>query len=1130
MKAKYLFLLLLFLLVFPATGQAQGPPTRFERISIEQGLSQVAIYCIFQDSTGLMWFGTEGGLNKYDGYTFTVYKRDLEDPHSLSGNTISSIYEDSTGALWIGTEGEGLNKFDRTTEQFTHYQHDPDNPRSLSDDFITTIYEDSSGTLWIGTEGGGLNKLVPSSSSTFVKPSEPALSDAEGFDHAAEQFSHYRHDPADPHSLSHDFVSSIYEDSSGVLWIGTLGGGLNKLVPSSSSTFVEPSEQALSDAEGLDRTTGKFSHYRHDPADPHSLSHDDVTAIQAGRDGALWIGTVGGLNKLDRTTEQFSRYQHDPADPYSLGHDEVTAIYEDAAGMLWVGTVGGLNEFNYQTQKFTHYKNVPHDPHSLSYDDINSIYEDSSGILWIGTTLGGLNKLDRKARRFTHYRHDPDNPSSLSSDMVWAIYEDSTGVLWVGTSGPTGGLNKLERDKQQFIHFQPDPDDPDSLGSTAVLVIYEDRAGALWVGSWDGGLSQLVDRETGQFIHYRHDPNDPDSLSGDVVWAIYEDSAGALWVGTFYNGLNKFDRVTGKFTHYRNDPTDPNSLSNDLILSIYEDQAGTLWVGTKDGLNKFNRQADDFTRYYSDPADLRTLSSNAVPAIYEDRTGTFWVGTDDGLNKFDRATESFSHYTEKDGLANDSIAGILEDDEGNLWISSSHGLSKFNPRTEEFKNYDERDGLQSDEFNRAACHRGQKGEMFFGGVNGFNAFYPANIKDNPHVPPVILNDFQIFNKPVAIGDASPLQKPIGETEEITLSYRDYVFSFGFAALDYTAPQKNQYAYILDGFDQDWNYVDSTRRFATYANLPAGMYNFRVKGSNNDGVWNEEGSSLRITITPPPWKTWWAYTIYAILGISAAAGFVRYRTRELERKHLEQTMWAVQKERDRITTLLESRRQLVASISHDLRTPVAIVRGHLESSKSSEVSKTSEVSLEVMLQELDRLQALLDDLFTLSRLEVDKLTLHPVPTDVVAVAQQAIKAIDLPAWQQGKVAVTLETGGGELWALADEQRLLQILMNLLHNGVRHTLPGGIVAVSLAGQPDTVTIKVQDTGEGISSADLPHIWERFYRGQSRTESGTGLGLALVKELTEAMGGTVDVCSTPGEGSCFSVTLPRAPRNEH
>jgi signal transduction histidine kinase/ligand-binding sensor domain-containing protein len=1095
MRARILLLVPLLALVFPPTALAQQAPLRFERISIEQGLSQVTIYCIFQDSRGLMWFGTEDGLNKYDGYTFTVYKRDPQDPHSLSANTVRAILEDASNALWIGTDGGGLNRFDRATEQFTHFRNDPQNSDSLSSDTVIAIYEDRLGTLWIGTDGGGLDR----------------------FDQATGRFSHYRHDPNDPHSLSHDVVTSILEDSTGKLWIATLGGGLNQ----------------------LDRTTGQFVHYQHNPDAPNSLSNDEVNTISARRGGGLWIGTNGGLNEFDPQTQKFTYYLHDPNDPRSLTYDGIDAVYQDSSGTLWVGTSIGLNELALggvegaepQTRGFIHHRNDPLDPNSLSLDDITALYEDSAGVLWIGTTVGGLNKLDRKMRRFAHYRNNPDDPNSLSSNTVWAIHQDASGALWVGSSGLSGGLDRLARQTDQLTHYRYDPQDPRTLRAGAVLAIHQDSSGALWVGTYEGGLSQL-DLQTDQFTHYRHDSNNPHSLSHDIVWALYEDTTRVLWVGTWGGGLDRFDRGTGQFAHYRHDPADPGSISSDLILTIYQDRAGTLWVGTTKGLDKLDRQTGRFTHYKNDPANPRTLSSDAVPTIYQDSSGTLWVGTDDGLNKFDPAAETFTHYTEKDGLANDAIGCILEDDRNYLWISSGKGLSRFNPRTEEFKNYDVRDGLQSNEFNRGACYKNKQGELFLGGINGFNAFYPADIADNPHVPPVILTGFQIFNKPVAIGGASPLKKPIGETDALTLSYQDYVFSFEFAALDYTIPGKNRYAYKLEGFDRDWNYVDSNHRFASYANLPAGAYTFRVKGSNNDGVWNEAGVKVEVKVEPPPWQTWWAYTLYAILSVSIAAAILRYRLRELEHKHLEQTMWAVQSERDRIATLLESRRQLVASISHDLRTPVAIVRGHLESLEdmASEVSgepparATPEVPTTIMLQELDRLQALLDDLFTLSRLEVDRLALRPAPVEVVSVARRAVATVTTTAWQQGKVQVVLETSEAEMRTMADEQRLMQVLMNLLHNAVRHTLPGGIVIVALSSQPDTVVIKVQDTGEGIRPDDLPHIWERFYRGQSQAGGGTGLGLALVKELTEAMGGTVAVESTLGEGSCFMVSLPR------
>ncbi len=1095
MSARKLALSLLVLLLIALRVQAQAPPpTRFEHISIEQGLSQVTVYCILQDSQGFMWFGTEDGLNRYDGYTFTIYRRDPEDPATLGANTVRALYEDSSGRLWVGTDG-GLDLFDRSAQRFVHYRHDPTDPRSLSHDSVTTLYEDAAGTLWIGTDGG-LNRLV--------------LSEAEGFDPVAGAFTAYRHDPDDPRSLSGDSVTAIRQDAAGVLWVATYGG-LNRFDPA----------------------TGHVTRYQHDPADANSLASDDVTALWLGRDGTLWVGTLGGLDALDTQAEVFTHYHHDPADPRTLDSEEVASLLEDSSGALWVGTMSALNEFDPLSGTFARHDNDARDPHSLTPGGAISLCQDAAGVLWIGSDVGGLNKLDPRTRRFVHFRHDPDDPTSLDSNIVWSIGGDSSGAIWVGTA--SGGLNRLvlseaeglDRATGQFVHYHRDPDDPHSLSSTAALVVTVDSTDTVWVGTWGGGVNRLDPEQAGRFVHYRHDPADATSLGDDVVWAIHEDAAGALWFGTFGSGLDRFDRETETFTHYRHAPSDPASLGGDVILTIAHDRAETLWVGTTQGLSRFDPATGTFHNWRNDPADPASLCSNAVSAIYEDTAGRFWIGTDDGLDRFDRATETFTHYTERDGIASDSIAGILEDEAGFLWISSFRGLSRFDPRTGEFKNYDARDGLQSNEFNRAAAFRSASGEMFFGGVNGLTAFYPAEITDNSHVPPIVLTGFRIFNAPVGIGGDSPLTRPIDETSEMVLSYQDTVFSFEFAALDYSVPERNRYAYVLEGFDRDWIVVDSARRFASYANLPAGRYTFRVCGSNNDGVWNESGTSIAVTVTPPPWKTWWAYALYALAAALVVAAVVRYRRNTVERKQAERTMWAVQEERDRIAALLESRRQLVATLAHDLRTPVAIMRGHLELAQTPEVL-ISPVSGEVMLQELDRLGRLLDDLFTLSRLEVAQLPLALAPVEIVALARRAVTAMGTPAWQQGKVQVVLRAAESEAWVLADEQRVLQVLMNLLHNGVRHTLPGGVVEVGVEIGAEAVVIRVRDTGEGIHSDDLPRIWERFYRGQSRAGGGAGLGLAVVKELTEAMGGRVAVESAPGEGSCFSLTLPRTARS--
>lgn len=838
-----IILTLLLILSLPAPLYAANDNIQFEHITTNQGLSQSCILHILQDSQGFMWFGTQDGLNKYDGYNFTVYKYDELDSHSLSDNFIASIYEDKSGTVWVGTDSGGLNKFDRKTEQFTNYTYDPDDPNSLGNNRVLSIYEDKLGRLWIGTGGGGLNK----------------------FDRETEQFTRYTHNSDDPSSLGSDTVFSIYEDKSGTLWIGTSGGGLNK----------------------LDGETGQFTHYTHDPANPNSLSNDIVLAIYEDYSSNLWIGTNGGgLNKFDRETGGFIHYTHDPANPNSLSHNTVSSIAEDQFGNFWLGTSSwygnsygtALDIFNPETGQFTHYKHDPANPNSLNDNLVPYIFRDRSGIMWIGTGFSGIDKFDSNKRKFRHYIHEPTNSNSLSNNHVISLYEDQSGMVWIGTSG--GGLDKFDRETGRFTHHTHDPGNPNSLSDNTVWSVYEDHLGTLWIGTLSRGLDKF-DRETGQFTHYTHDPNNPNSLSDNSVTSIYEDRFGTLWIGTFSGGLNKFERETGQFTQYTHDQNNPNSLSDNNVWSIYEDRYGTLWTGSYGGggLNKFNRETGQFTRYRHDRDDPHSLSNDKVMSIYEDQSGTLWITTyGGGLNKFDREKEQFIHYTQKDGLPSTSLVGILGDDEGNLWVSTNKGLSKFNPRNETFRNYDVGDGLQGNEFDGIKAYfKSQTGEMFFGGLNGFNAFYPDQVKDNPHIPRIVLTDFKKINESVKLDTA------ISEIQVIKLSYKDNFFELEFAALDYTNPHKNQYAYKLEGFDKDWIY-SGTRRYASYTNLDGGTYIFRVKGSNNDGVWNEEGTSIKIIITPPPWKTWWAYTLYVVALVSAVLGYVKWRTRAQEKEN------------------------------------------------------------------------------------------------------------------------------------------------------------------------------------------------------------------------------------------------------
>jgi signal transduction histidine kinase/ligand-binding sensor domain-containing protein len=867
-----------------------GRVTRFERLSIEQGLSENTVIAILQDHQGWMWFATREGLNRYDGYEFTVYEPDPQDPASLSNGFITALYEDRSGVLWVGTLHGGLNRFDRATETFTRYLHDPEDPTSLSHNRVRAIYQDRDGTLWIGTHGGGLSRFAPETGA----------------------FTHYQHDPGEPASLSNNVVRAIYQDRSGTLWIGTYGG-LN----------------------AFDPTAGTFTRYLHDPDDPHSLGEDLVMSIGEDGSGALWAATYGhGLERLDRATGRFEHFTHDPDDPHSLSDDEVNVVFTDRSGTLWVGTEsGGLNQQVLGADgntSFEHYVSSDRDPHSLSHDAVRAICEDQGGVLWIGTYGGGISKLNRATQAFGHYRRDPDDPNSLIDNAVMAFFEDEGGGVWIGTAG---GLDYLDFAAQTFAHYVHDPDDPHSLSDNRVWSIHQDRAGIVWAGTMGGVLNRL-DPATGVFDHYQHDPDDPHSLPHYQVAAIHEDAGGRLWVGTYGGGLSQLDRATGAFTHYRHDPDDPHSLRDNAVLAIHEDHAGILWIGTESGgLARFDRAAGTFTSYTYSPDDPQGLSHNGVAAIHEDREGVLWIGTlGGGLNRFDRATQVFTHYRQQDGLPGDRVLGILEDG-GSLWLSTSNGLSRFDPRSGVFHNYDASDGLQSSAFGTGAYHQGVSGRMYFGGLNGFNAFHSAHIQDNAHPPPMAITAFKKFNETV--------ETHVPADAHIALSYRDNFIAFEFAALDYAAPHKNQYAYRLEGFDPDWVYA-GTRRYASYTNLRGGRYTFRVRGSNNHGVWNEEGMAVRITVAPPFWQTMWFWGAALLTLAGGLLGAYRLRvkgieahSRQLERQVTERTR-EIEQRTQQLTALYRADEELYRhlDLDHVLQALVDIAVDILQADKSS----------------------------------------------------------------------------------------------------------------------------------------------------------------------------------------------------
>jgi ligand-binding sensor domain-containing protein/signal transduction histidine kinase len=869
--AAILFATLAALPAHPA--QAQSGSIRFETLSVENGLSQSTVRAIVQDLQGFLWFGTDDGLNKYDGYSFVLYKHDPENKDSLSNSTITALYLDRQGELWIGT-ASGLDHYNHD-ETFSHYQHDPANPDSLSGTSVSAIVEDAQGNLWVGTSDGGLNML----------------------DRENGTFTHSWNSPNPTGTLISRLVTAVIADPRGGLWVGTSEG-----------------------LDYLDQQSGKVTHYLNDSQNTNSLSDNRVLSLLLDRFGQLWIGTEeGGLNRYNSAQNTFIRYQNRPDNPYSLNSNFIRSIYEDKNGRVWVGTRSGLHQLIRPDEYFNRYQHDPNDQHSLSNDYVLSLFTDRSGVLWIGTLGGGLSKYVQTTDRFTLYQHRPGVQNSLSNDIVYAIYEDRQSVVWVGTMD--GGLNRLDPEAGTFSVYQHNPMDSYSLSSNDVRAILEDHMAQLWVGTYGGGLN-LMYRETGRFRRYNHMDSIPGSLSDNRVTVLFEDRRGYLWVGTRSGGLDKFDQSTGQFIHYRNNPSQPNSLASNYIQAIYEDSAGLLWIGTGNGLSVMNPDTGEFTNYRLDPANPASLANNQVLSILETSDGAMWIGTMmGGLNRLDRSSGVFRHYSQKQGLPGDTIYGILADKNGFLWISTNKGLSRFDTQSETFRNYDRQDGLQSYEFNPGAYYQNSRGRMYFGGVQGFNTFDPLNVQDNPVTPSVVITAFKKFNQTERID--------LGGGEKIRLSYQDNFISFEFSALDFSAPEKNQYAYQLVGFDPDWVY-SGTRRYVSYTNLRGGHYTFKVIGSNQDGVWNMTGASVEIDIIPPIWQRWWFVGTLALLLMSGAAGGYRLRvmqiqsqTRALEKQVRERTL-EIERRREvaeglrEILNILNSNQSLTESLDSIIR--------------------------------------------------------------------------------------------------------------------------------------------------------------------------------------------------------------------
>jgi ligand-binding sensor domain-containing protein len=799
---------------------AQGNDLKFKRFSIDDGLSHNKINSISQDSRGFMWFGTNEGLNKYDGYEFTKFEKGINNINKLSDDYIQCIFEDSKENIWIGTINGGLNSYDRIYNRFVQFYYDSSQIMKFKKRNIISILEDKTGKIWIGAEYIiSMIDLLNNKNIDYIP-------------------SHLK----DSNSNKSD-ITVLFEDNQNNLWFGTSDDGLGL----------------------FDRKNNTFKYYHHDINNNKSISDNDIRSIYEDIEGNLWIGTYrGGFNLLDREKELFDRFYPDPKVQESL---TVRAINEDNKGNLWIGTRNGLYLFNKKTHRYYNCIHDPHNYYSLSQNNIQVIFKDDKGDFWVATK-GGLNLLNSTNMPFAHYRADIYNKRYLNHNVISTIYEDSMGDIWFGSSEK--GLNRLNRKTGIYTYYTYNVNDPNSLGSNNVNTIIEGENGNLWIGTFQGGLNHF-DRQRNQFIVYKLKPDAP-LTHQNAIHSLCLDKSGNIWIGTNGMGLNIFNIKKQLFTRL----TLNEKEQNFVIYIIIQDTEGKIWLGCNNSKIYCIDNKNMKSQFYRLPTHSDKTHINI---LLEDKKHNLWIGTNgSGLFYFDKNRKTFHTYTKENGLSSNHIHGILIDEQENLWISTSYGLSKFNTAANHFKNYYKENGLQSNQFTKA-CYKTRSGEMFFGGINGATAFFPNQIIENSFIPPVVITDFKIFNKSVRIGGKNPiLKKSISETEEILLSHKHSSFSFTFSALDYSITEQNQYAYMMEGFEKDWNYI-GTRNFATYTNLDPGIYTFKVKAANNDGLWNEKGVSIKISISPPFWKTWWFSIIIGVIVLFGILHLINYQTQK-----------------------------------------------------------------------------------------------------------------------------------------------------------------------------------------------------------------------------------------------------------
>ncbi|PCK07810.1 MAG: hypothetical protein COA42_12430 [Alteromonadaceae bacterium] len=1051
-------------------------------------LSVGEISAIAQDEQGFMWFGGNKGLVRYDGYTFKPYTYEQSDRTTVSTNSITDLLVHQ-GHLWVATYW-GLNRFDPASGGFKRFNHSADDPQSISHNSITKLTVDAHGRLWVGTAGNGLNR----------------------YNTETESFKRFTHDTNNDSSIASNTISALFGDSKGLLWLGYAGKGADLFDPLQGNVIER---------------------FRHKPKDDNSLSHNHIVSINEDLSGAIWLGTDGlGVNQYIPESNKMIRHiwksERDQGYEHAITSNHISDIFSGEHGSLWFAGGGAHNLATYRwgTGDFQRYSIFERHSQRIS----TRVFRDASGGLWVGFMPNGLARVDRYASTFENLHSVPGSANSLNSSIVLSLSEDQQGNLLVGTQS---GFNHIDRATGNVTSFEPDGDNPYSITTESISSILPINEHEVLLGTPWLGIDRL-NLATGQVTqNYTHDKNDPNSLAHREVWSLFKDRDNEIWIGGNGGALHRWRRDSDDFQRFQ--LRAPHKPKPGRVLIIEQDHLGDFWYGTDDGLFRSPQQErteDSLKLEYFSPEGEQTIKPHrwAIRSIREDPLGNMWFGTEGGgAHYWDRERDTYRVYTIKEGIAHNSVVGILIDNDDMVWFSTGNGISRFNPKTQKFTNYSKDHGLLGNNFNHPAYFKTRNGELVFGSVDGVTIIKQDNMFKNTYIPPTMVTDFLIFNKSVPVErftsptfDAadviSPLKGALSHIKTITLDHTQSVFSFRMAALNFDIPSKNQYKYKLDGFDQDWNLIGN-RRIATYTNIDPGHYIFQIKSANNEGLWNEIARTIKLTILPPWWATWWARLLYGIVFLSLIA-LVFYT--HLQQKRTKDEQQLNKKLRD-LNTVKDA---FLANTSHELRTPLNGIIGLSESlieGVAGPLPQIANTNLAMIANSGKRLSHLVNDILDFSKLKERSIKLNIQAVDLYSISD-TIMSVSAGLINAQSIKLINKINRYQFYVLADEDRLQQILYNLIGNAIKFTHEGA-VTLSAEAEGELLWIRVNDTGIGIAPDQQGKIFRAFEQIDSsdgRCYGGTGLGLTVTKQLIELHKGQLKVESELGQGSTFSFAL--------